>query len=143
MPSFPTQDALQIIEAELGRRVEDVFEGLDTAVAPVAAASLGQVYRTRLRGSGLTVALKVQRPDMLQVVSLDLYLLRLWARGIEIIKEVLPTAFANNVLLFPPSPPLLLLPFGCWEIGGSPCMARLTGTVGGGRADPDRPRNIR
>ena len=39
----------------------------------------------------------------------------------------------------PPPPPH----FWCREIGGGPCMARLTGTKGGGRADPDRPANVR
>ena len=32
---------------------------------PVAAASLGQVYRARLRGDGREVAIKVQRPDIM------------------------------------------------------------------------------
>jgi len=49
----------------------------------VASASLGQVYRTRLRHPGKDggvggdewVAMKVQRPDMLERVSLDMYLL--------------------------------------------------------------------
>ena len=45
----------------------------------VAAASIGQVYKARLR-NGKVVALKVQRPDCERVVALDLFVLRWWAR---------------------------------------------------------------
>lgn len=43
---------------------------------PVAAASLGQVYKATLRATGDTVAVKVQRPFVLETVSLDLFLVR-------------------------------------------------------------------
>ena len=42
----------------------------------VVAASLGQVYKATLRGSGEEVAVKVQRPFVLETVSLDLHLAR-------------------------------------------------------------------
>jgi predicted unusual protein kinase regulating ubiquinone biosynthesis (AarF/ABC1/UbiB family) len=66
-----------------------VFEGLDEDTLPVAAASLGQVYRLRLRATGQEVAVKVQRPDMVRAVSLDLYLLRLYAHTVERVKASL------------------------------------------------------
>ena len=44
---------------------------------PVAAASLGQVYKATLRENGAEVAVKVQRPFVLETVSLDLFLTRL------------------------------------------------------------------
>jgi len=43
---------------------------------PIAAASLGQVYKATLRDTGDEVAVKVQRPNVLETVSLDLYLAR-------------------------------------------------------------------
>jgi hypothetical protein len=76
VPSYPAAQALALIEQELGAPAADIFEGLGPDTQPIAAASLGQVYRCRLRASGEEVALKVQRPDMLRAVSLDLYLLR-------------------------------------------------------------------
>ena len=76
VPSYPTAKALQLIESELGRPVSEVFDGLDAGTEPIAAASLGQVYRCRLKDTGEEIALKVQRPDMIRAVSLDLYLLR-------------------------------------------------------------------
>jgi predicted unusual protein kinase regulating ubiquinone biosynthesis (AarF/ABC1/UbiB family) len=56
--------------------VEDVFTGLesdDTKV--VAAASLGQVYKLRKK-DGETVAVKVQRPGIIDSISLDLHIIR-------------------------------------------------------------------
>jgi predicted unusual protein kinase regulating ubiquinone biosynthesis (AarF/ABC1/UbiB family) len=46
-----------VLQEELGRPPAAVFDSL--SVDPVAAASLGQVYRGRLAGSGEDVAVKV------------------------------------------------------------------------------------
>lgn len=43
---------------------------------PIAAASLGQVYKGRLRSTGEQVAVKVQRPGVLETVTVDLYIIR-------------------------------------------------------------------
>ncbi|EOD29507.1 hypothetical protein EMIHUDRAFT_113732 [Emiliania huxleyi CCMP1516] len=82
VPSYPTAAALALIEAELGAPASSLFE-LDASSEPIAAASLGQVYRCRLREGGAEVALKVQRPDMIRAVSLDLYLLRRYCLFVE------------------------------------------------------------
>ena len=74
VPSFDNALAMATIEEELGRTPSSVFSaGLEV---PVAAASLGQVYKATLCGSGELVALKVQRPFVLETVSLDLHLAR-------------------------------------------------------------------
>jgi predicted unusual protein kinase regulating ubiquinone biosynthesis (AarF/ABC1/UbiB family) len=75
LPPFPTETAFAIIERELDRSVEEIYR--EISPQPIAAASLGQVYRARLR-SGEEVAVKVQRPNLLPTLSLDLYLMR-WA----------------------------------------------------------------
>lgn len=75
LPPFPTPLAFEIIEQELDRSVEEVYSQISTE--PVAAASLGQVYQARLH-TGEAVAVKVQRPDLLPTLTLDLYLMR-WA----------------------------------------------------------------
>ena len=71
---FSSAVALGVVEAELGRPLDEVFA--EFSEEPVAAASLSQVYRARLRGSGEEVAVKVQRPRILETVSKDLYVLR-------------------------------------------------------------------
>ena len=59
MPPFPDDLAFEILEAELGRPIAEVYR--EIGPAPVAAASLGQVYRATLL-DGTDVAVKVHRP---------------------------------------------------------------------------------
>lgn len=73
LPPFDNAIAYQIIETELERPISQVFSTL--SAKPVAAASLGQVYRGRLV-TGEEVAVKVQRPNLRPVITLDLYLMR-------------------------------------------------------------------
>ncbi|HEX8456666.1 MAG TPA: AarF/ABC1/UbiB kinase family protein [Pyrinomonadaceae bacterium] len=73
VPAFPTTEAYTRIEAELGRTLQEAYAEIDAA--PVAAASLGQVYRARLH-TGEEVAVKVQRPHLAETVSLDIAVLR-------------------------------------------------------------------
>ncbi|MBF2099069.1 MAG: AarF/ABC1/UbiB kinase family protein [Gloeomargaritaceae cyanobacterium C42_A2020_066] len=73
LPPFPNPVAYQFIEEELGLPPEKVFAELSPQ--PIAAASLGQVYRGRLH-SGEAVAVKVQRPGLIEQISLDLCIIR-------------------------------------------------------------------
>lgn len=75
LPPFDHDLAQHIIETELNRSIDEVFSELSPK--PVAAASLGQVYRGRLI-TGEEVAVKVQRPNLRPVITRDLYLMR-WA----------------------------------------------------------------
>jgi predicted unusual protein kinase regulating ubiquinone biosynthesis (AarF/ABC1/UbiB family) len=68
VPPVGTDSVRAVIEAELGRPVEEVFEGFHHE--PLAAASLGQVHRARYRGQEVVV--KVLRPGVEEMVALDL-----------------------------------------------------------------------
>lgn len=57
VPCFSNEEAFQIFYDEFGKRVEDVYELMDPN--PIAAASLGQVYKAKLKSTGELVALKV------------------------------------------------------------------------------------
>ena len=81
IPPFDTRLARRFIEEELGRPVEALFR--DFPAAPMAAASLGQVYRTWLVATGEEVAVKVQRPDLLEIFAVDLSVLRSMAGWAE------------------------------------------------------------
>jgi predicted unusual protein kinase regulating ubiquinone biosynthesis (AarF/ABC1/UbiB family) len=73
LPPFANEVAFRFIEEELGDRPENIYAEISDH--PVAAASLGQVYKARLR-SGEQVAVKVQRPGLARLITLDLFLLR-------------------------------------------------------------------
>ncbi|CAI5525140.1 unnamed protein product, partial [Closterium sp. Naga37s-1] len=73
LPTFPDAEAFACIEGELGRQMETMFESISPS--PIAAASLGQVYKARLIG-GTEVAVKVQRPGITTAIGLDFLLIR-------------------------------------------------------------------
>ena len=77
LPPFDNHLAYNIIESQLDCTIDQVYRELSSH--PVAAASLGQVYRGVLH-SGEEVAVKVQRPNLRPILALDLYLMRLGAR---------------------------------------------------------------
>ena len=71
VPPFSSEQAKAIIAEDLGG--EFPFASLSSE--PVAAASLGQVYRGKLK-NGTEVAVKVQRPDVERQIALDMFLIR-------------------------------------------------------------------
>lgn len=77
VPPFDSDLARVVLARELGGGgLDSIFEYLSDV--PVASASIGQVYRGRLRdGNGTDVAVKVQRPGILGEIALDLHVLRL------------------------------------------------------------------
>mmetsp|Transcript_9697 Transcript_9697/g.20935 ORF Transcript_9697/g.20935 Transcript_9697/m.20935 type:complete len:590 (+) Transcript_9697:105-1874(+) len=66
-----------------------LLEVFESTPRLVASASLGQVYRARLRSTDQDVAVKVQRPDILETVSLDLFLLLSYGRLVDKVCSVL------------------------------------------------------
>ncbi|XP_010261131.1 PREDICTED: uncharacterized protein LOC104600034 [Nelumbo nucifera] len=71
VPPFPSETAASIIEEELGP-VDDIFDRFD--YEPIAAASLGQVHRAKVKGQEVVV--KVQRPGLKELFDIDLKNLR-------------------------------------------------------------------
>ena len=70
VPPEPFSHIVAVIESELGKPVEKVFSVLEQKAT--AAASLGQVHKAVLASTGETVAVKVQRPNIQQLVEMDL-----------------------------------------------------------------------
>src|SRR3954451_21015222 len=65
-PAFPTQQAIEIIERNLGRPLSDVFAVFDPE--PIGSASLACVYQAELI-TGEKVAVKVRRPGMARLIA--------------------------------------------------------------------------
>jgi ubiquinone biosynthesis protein len=73
VPPFSFEEAKAIIERETGKNLEDIFE--EFSEKPMASASIGQVHRARLR-TGELVVVKVQRPDVADIISQDLAVIK-------------------------------------------------------------------
>ncbi len=69
LEQFPYAEVEEIVERELGARISKLFSEFE--VEPIAAASLGQVHRARLR-DGRRVAVKIQRPGIQQKILDDM-----------------------------------------------------------------------
>lgn len=66
---------------ELGREIKEVFADFDST--PVAAGSLGQVYRAKLLSTGEEVAVKIQRADIHKTISADMEIIGWFARQLH------------------------------------------------------------
>jgi len=77
VPPFPFEQAKAVIEAELGTPLEELF--VEFAPEPLGSASLSQVHAAKLP-SGEQVAVKVQRPGVVELVETDLAVMRWGAR---------------------------------------------------------------
>jgi ABC1 atypical kinase-like domain len=79
VPAFCNYEANQVLLKQLGYNKVSDLEGISTA-DPIASASIGQVYKVKIKGNGDNepkyVAVKVQRPNVLSDIALDLHLVR-------------------------------------------------------------------
>lgn len=76
LPAFSNEIAMRFIEEEIGQPPENIYAYLSES--PIAAASLGQVYKGRLK-TGEDVAVKVQRPGLAEQITKDIYVIRVIA----------------------------------------------------------------
>ena len=74
VPPFDSKEAFKIIEEQTGKTIEETFS--EISPEPIAAASIGQVYKGKLKSDGQEVAIKVLRPNTRTQCVLDLFLLR-------------------------------------------------------------------
>ncbi|MEP0877023.1 AarF/ABC1/UbiB kinase family protein [Funiculus sociatus GB2-M2] len=77
VPAFSYEQAVAIVEKDLGKKIPELYKSFDPI--PLAAASLGQVHKATLH-SGEEVVVKVQRPALRQLFNIDLQILKGIAR---------------------------------------------------------------
>jgi ubiquinone biosynthesis protein len=92
IPPFPSQIAKKTVEEELNRPLEEVFSSFDEE--PIAAASLSQVHRAKLK-KGQEVVAKIRRPDIVETIEADMSIMR-WLAGI-VERRVAEARFLNVV----------------------------------------------
>ncbi|TMV04970.1 2-polyprenylphenol 6-hydroxylase [Ruegeria sediminis] len=81
LPPFPRDQAMKEVAKELGRPVDEMFEEFSE---PIAAASIAQVHKAKLAGTGEAVAVKVLRPGIERAFRKDVDAFYFAARIIEL-----------------------------------------------------------
>ncbi len=84
-PTVTFKEMRKVIEGDLDDPLDEVFSEFNQE--PIAAASIGQVYRARLAQDGREVAVKVQYPGVAAAVRADLQNLGIILR---VIKRIAP-----------------------------------------------------
>jgi len=82
---FPFPEVVRAVETDLGRPLSSIYA--EFAPVPIASASVAQVHKARLP-DGRIVAVKVRRPDVVEICTFDLVVMRLWARVIARIPSI-------------------------------------------------------
>jgi ubiquinone biosynthesis protein len=80
VPSFKFSQVKKTIEEELGKPIEKLFKKFDRT--PIASASIAQVHKAVLK-NGKVVAVKVQRPNIKEIIDADLDILFFIAKQID------------------------------------------------------------
>ena len=91
LPAFDHQQALEILENEIGTSIENVFEYFPDR--PIASASLGQVYKAKLKKNNW-VAVKIQRPNLIHIIRRDIVIIRVIS---TIFSPILPLNLGFNL----------------------------------------------
>ncbi|XP_074287861.1 uncharacterized protein LOC141613019 isoform X1 [Silene latifolia] len=76
-PATPYDVVQLVLEKELGRSVDEVFDSFDTI--PLGSASIAQVHRARLKGSKGDIVVKVQHPGVQELMMTDIRNLQAFA----------------------------------------------------------------
>jgi ubiquinone biosynthesis protein len=73
VPPFPYKDVEEILLKEFGKPIRDLYKEFDPK--PIASASMAQVHKAILH-DGTIVAVKVQRPNIKQIIIEDIKIMR-------------------------------------------------------------------
>ncbi|XP_060172222.1 uncharacterized protein LOC132603261 isoform X1 [Lycium barbarum] len=76
-PATPYNVIKAVLEKELSRNVDELFERFD--VDPLGSASIAQVHRAKLKGDKKDIVVKVQHPGVQELMMTDIHNLQAFA----------------------------------------------------------------
>ena len=80
-PADPFDEIKKVIETELGKPIDEIYTDLDKT--PIGSASIGQVYRAKLKENGEEVAIKVQKPHIKKIIDADIRIMEFLANNAD------------------------------------------------------------
>ncbi len=80
-PTTPFDEIKKVIESELQLPIDEVYSEIDEE--PIGSASIGQVYKAKLKSTGEDVAIKVQKPNSREVIESDVKIMKFLAIRID------------------------------------------------------------
>ena len=80
-PTTPFDEIKNVIESELKSPIEEIYSEIDET--PLGSASIGQVYKARLKSTGKEVAIKVQKPNSYEIIKSDVDIMKFLATRID------------------------------------------------------------
>ncbi len=80
-PVTPFEEIKEVIENELQQPLENIYSEIDET--PIGSASIGQVYKGRLKSTGQEVAIKVQKPNSIEIIESDIKIMKFLAIRID------------------------------------------------------------
>jgi ubiquinone biosynthesis protein len=80
VPAVETAEIKRIVEQELGKPIHEIFS--EFSDAPLAAASVGQVHKAKLK-DGTVVVVKIQRPGIHDIMMHDIDIMEYLARKVD------------------------------------------------------------
>ena len=72
-PTTPFDQMREVLETELGRPLEEIYSEFNEE--PLGSASIGQVYKATLKETGQEVAVKIQKPNIYNIIVADVKIL--------------------------------------------------------------------
>ena len=80
-PATPFDEMKALIEEELDSPLEEIFS--DIIETPLGSASLGQVYKGKLKDTGEEVAIKVLKPNSREIIESDVKIMKFLASRMD------------------------------------------------------------
>ena len=80
-PVTPFDEMKPLIEEELDGPIDEIFSSIDET--PIGSASIGQVYKATLKVENIEVAIKVQKPNIREIIESDIKIMKFLATRID------------------------------------------------------------